>query len=871
MARLDVGWALHGKVPLSRAEYGVIGSSRGVFSPENFETLLGRFTPGTPPATRQGTEALPWITVNYVPRNGDPYLGVALHEWSDQVDGTNRDIARISYFCVPYRQLRDQPVSYAELFRALGDVRLPWPETQSQADELRGTGRELVLHVAPLDAEVMAEEVRGFGRGRVTAAAALLLDGPVTIVQCDLSAQHRLRFLDAVASLLPYGLRTAYSAATWMEGGASGRIRICFSRRPRADRTTLDWRSEIPEIPETSPRALAYRDRLEALFSRGVSLTEVIGHLAARHDRGQADEWYYVWESLGDMDAPLRVLRGVRDGSAEPAEVRRLLERGRSEVLTSEQWREILLFLVGLADPADLALLGACWGEDDPRLGAALGDAALSHMLRGDAQDRVAEYVAFAGRHGLPEDLFVPLLRPPVPVRSAAALLRRHAGPGTDPDGPFARAARAWPPLVYELLLQELDAAPRRIGEWLDWLGSGGRLEDVLTPFEVVLRDRGGAPVGKLSLGNLLEAGEAYLMRLLREAARRRCLPFVLGAFTELAAERSFDREQRSAWARSLTELEVDDAASRAEIDALLLLFGGRPRFLDAMAGNAEYDRPGWSRYCRALAEVWRTDALRGHHTVLADRLAAHLEPWRERPGDDPLRELARELTGIPGLDWEPLRGLLRGTPRLLRGGGASGSGRTRGLRAAPEIEERASATRRPERSRAALEPEGGAPADRRPDRPRAAPGADVTAPAARPNRENRLRRLAQIGARASLQEVAESLAAVLADGHPVDLAVWALRTSDRRLPERDVVVLGFLLYRALSLVHEMAPDEAEERAAWFTGGMIEDLPPLDRRIVARLGDERDLFSRLTGIAESGERDRTRRPRSFLSRLTRWR
>ena len=91
------------------------------------------------------------------------------------------------------------------------------PREAAQAKlSLDDDGDPVPLTLPSLDPHELTHSISEFGELAVATTAALLLSGPVSIIGAGASTlEERLRFIDAVAALLPYGCRTGYSAATW--------------------------------------------------------------------------------------------------------------------------------------------------------------------------------------------------------------------------------------------------------------------------------------------------------------------------------------------------------------------------------------------------------------------------------------------------------------------------------------------------------------------------------------------------------------------------------------------------------------------------------------------------------------------------------
>ncbi len=255
--RVTAEWALWGKRPGTRDGDEILACSQGLFSRDDFGEIMSRYALGT-------LADLPQVTFSWVGGGLSAHLGMAVQEWSDQRDGLGRDIAVTRYCCVPYAQIAKGPVSYAELHRALGGRVLP-------------VDGPLTVDVPPLDLESAAGAVDE----TVIGAAALLLTGaPVCVLNGEnVPLADRLTFLDAVASLLPYGFRAKLTASTWTNSATRHRIRLSFARHAPAGAHSISWGrparpSDGQDIAQRFYDTLTKRDKLSELVADFARRTE---------------------------------------------------------------------------------------------------------------------------------------------------------------------------------------------------------------------------------------------------------------------------------------------------------------------------------------------------------------------------------------------------------------------------------------------------------------------------------------------------------------------------------------------------------------------------------------------------------------------
>jgi hypothetical protein len=219
-----VQWALHGKAHDAEG-YRILSCSTGELSRAHFADALSRFT-------MAAADSLPQVAVSYLKHGTDPgttYLGLTL-TYSDSAqrhgdavaarDVHGRETTFTSYFCTPYRQLAQAGVTYWDMYEAFGAINLPVSD---------GPPREITITGSPARNPAVED--------LAMRAAALLLTGtPVCVLGADSTRmEERLRFIDTVMDLLPYGYHARMTAATWTKAtNRTHKFRLFFSTAPRS-------------------------------------------------------------------------------------------------------------------------------------------------------------------------------------------------------------------------------------------------------------------------------------------------------------------------------------------------------------------------------------------------------------------------------------------------------------------------------------------------------------------------------------------------------------------------------------------------------------------------------------------------------------
>ena len=231
---VEAEWALWGLEQGDTWGYRLLRCSTGALDRATFERQLIRYSPGT-------LDQLPQVSVSWIKRRSDghgSHLAIAFHETSQhdppdsrsrgRRDHWGREITFVRYFCVRFDEVASPAICYAALYEGLHDVMAPAVD-----------GAPIRVQIPALPVPVPPK-----ARGAAEAIAAQLLTGrPVCLIGMgDAGAADRLRLIDQVMSLLPYGTRSCMSAATMVNSSyRQHKFRLFFASAPRSGSASLDY------------------------------------------------------------------------------------------------------------------------------------------------------------------------------------------------------------------------------------------------------------------------------------------------------------------------------------------------------------------------------------------------------------------------------------------------------------------------------------------------------------------------------------------------------------------------------------------------------------------------------------------------------
>jgi hypothetical protein len=402
--RLQAHWSVLGKHAGRHMGYQVLDGSL----PEHRagQYLWTAAATGVPDK-RNPDDGLPWRVFLGGTRNDEtPVCASVLTTWDGSTDGTGAPSYSWRLLLLEWAQAADAGLTWSAL-----DLAEPGEQSSD------GTGVSLL--VRPTSADELAATVDRLGFEWAARVAALLLDRQRVAITAPAGAAlpdggERVRILDAVCSLLPYGCRSWLSVATW-SGDGEHDMALVFAPAVRTGQIEVRLGAGGPPEPR-GDTARTYLHELLRLRAKRQSTTELVEHLLRVAPALPAHDAPTALRGLREIDLLDSVVADLRQGRGELADVQRVLELYAVQSLKEEHLRLIMSFLARHASgkPGGTAetLLHRYWSPLTPRL---LAETVLLNGATQDsfrrAQDLLGLMTAAEERHpGAFESLFTALV-----------------------------------------------------------------------------------------------------------------------------------------------------------------------------------------------------------------------------------------------------------------------------------------------------------------------------------------------------------------------------------------------------------------------------------------------------------------------------
>jgi hypothetical protein len=349
-----VRWAWIGKLPGQRGEYTVLAADDTGPGRQHYYALARELVRSNPGSAAAGqVDALPWVYFAPVATGAGSRTAVASMEWpvEEVRDSAGRPATLTRYYDVDPGTVTAVGAGYESQYQALTREN---PQ-DGAAFAFRGSG---------LVVDELAAFIAAFDTDTVIRAAALLLEGPVVITPEESLAglPARLRCLDAVLALLPYGIRDSLATGTWTPNDSPHDLRLAFSNRVMTGQHAV--RRGEP-ITFRTRVAVDYAHRISRLIGGGTrrDIAALLAKLWADRRPYSVHRPDEVLDSLADLDRVYAVYQDLLRQAATAGTVVELMRQPESELglVEPEITERLVQEVLARGDDPDLTVLARYW------------------------------------------------------------------------------------------------------------------------------------------------------------------------------------------------------------------------------------------------------------------------------------------------------------------------------------------------------------------------------------------------------------------------------------------------------------------------------------------------------------------------------
>ena len=346
MNGIKADWAIKSKNIGDAQEYRVLACSVGEFDTLDFENIFRTLSVGTMPLPIQTSSdsPAPWITYGTYSKADKEHLVAVVQNWSNKLDFARRPIAELYCLAVPYIELSTYRMGFFDLYEKFISLNLD----HTSVVDLGKVELSPEISMSPNNIAAIINEI-GFDFCAVVAA--LLLKGSVAIVGSDIMVPiDRLKYLDAIISLLPYGIRSDLSMSTWVQSSSRHTIRVGFTDSARPEQFRVEWK-QTPETPIDTLVSHYYNGILD--LSKRHGIVHIVDQLASQTEPYSFQDAQRLLDVLAEIDRPYYIWSSMKyaRGDVNSSDIRGLFRSDKARILQQDLQVDLLRFL--LADLTD--------------------------------------------------------------------------------------------------------------------------------------------------------------------------------------------------------------------------------------------------------------------------------------------------------------------------------------------------------------------------------------------------------------------------------------------------------------------------------------------------------------------------------------
>ena len=346
MKKQWVDWVILTKHPEDTKDYQVLACSGGGFYADSYYKYINKWMTGEiPSGISSSSPAAPWYQFGII-KEPERQQVVLQQKWTGYSDYRGRPVLMTVCLMLPFNELAKVHCGYKQMIDIFEQEGVKEYFAERMEEISRGvekTDFEKIAVLLPEWGEVsrwMKGAVEEVGAESCIQAANLLLQSSLGIGSVDIgSVEERVKWLDAIMAMLPYGLRVDCPASLWASSSVDHSMRLYWGYSVRKDHRHM----EVPigdKVGECISKQEAYIEDLQVLWGR-VSHEKILDYLG-----GQSEELSFAnpipVDFFDGFENELIVLNRIRKeapkiSSRTYAAAVNILEKGLLDRLTEEE------------------------------------------------------------------------------------------------------------------------------------------------------------------------------------------------------------------------------------------------------------------------------------------------------------------------------------------------------------------------------------------------------------------------------------------------------------------------------------------------------------------------------------------------------
>lgn len=234
MKKMKISWAIQTKHPGDSQDYRVLACSKGNMNADTYDFLIRKWMTGEVPLDNTSyNPAAPWYQFG-IEEEGEQIVLIK-QIWAGYGDFTNRPVLESICLLIPFEKLAEAGCGFKQMMDIFEQEEVSNFLKERKDSIYEGnenlTDKDMQI-VLPTQNEVliwMENAVEEVGQETCLQGLDMLLKGHLRIVPggTDIpGVNERVKWLDAILALLPYGVRANCPASLWVSGNMSNNINL---------------------------------------------------------------------------------------------------------------------------------------------------------------------------------------------------------------------------------------------------------------------------------------------------------------------------------------------------------------------------------------------------------------------------------------------------------------------------------------------------------------------------------------------------------------------------------------------------------------------------------------------------------------------
>lgn len=359
MQKISGEIAIRTKIPKHKGDYKIFIISKGQIKENDFESIFHQYSVANLECNNNDSaRQLPWYSCGKF----DNYLSAIRYECTNEKDAQNRLISAACCLCVPLKDVLSNKIAFEPIVTQIPSLTI-YDQKLKENYDISPDSKKFI------DNSKSAIEEMGFEFAAYIAS--LLIIKPIAIIGgSELTPDKRLRCLDSILSLLPFGARINMSISTWAESCVDHSIKLCFTNSVKKEQIKVDWKETNGDLLGKYQIPFYYYSNLVRL-KKMIGIPFILRTLLELNKPIEFGNHEHIKKLLVCLSTPIEIFQRLLNGEKKISDIVYLLDKfSKNELqngilsISNGKIKEFLITLLRQNNNEQIDILAKHWNED---------------------------------------------------------------------------------------------------------------------------------------------------------------------------------------------------------------------------------------------------------------------------------------------------------------------------------------------------------------------------------------------------------------------------------------------------------------------------------------------------------------------------